>query len=247
MFQKKSKNIQESILAVDSRILELQKRKTAKEKDVEECKDNVGQILGLLALSENSENVERLKTGKKALERTEEVYSDICQQLDFLTKEKVKLDRELLEAQLRDLPLKAEEAAQSFNKILDECLPAMEVLRDLHTKLKEAETAFITLGQQHQNACTKLNIVKGLELRQGLGLLAFIGGPYSMNFSVPDFHSFIGNLEAYKLKVADYENFKKSNPNYEKDIAETREHDRKSGEMEFGKSFDKVFSLPGSQ
>ena len=78
------------------------------------------------------------------------------------------------------------------------------------------------MGRQHQDACEKLGIIKGLELKVGLGELAFVGGPHGFSFQTPNFSSFLGSLEGYRLKVAGFEDFKRTSPNFDKDVAETQ-------------------------
>jgi hypothetical protein len=140
-----------------------------------------------------------------------------------------------------------EEKAKAFNETLEEALKQMEILRDLYSKMKKAETSFNTLSKEYSIACEKLRVIKPLELKVGFGALAFVGFPYGGSFQLPNFLVFLGSLEAYRLKVADYEDFKRTNPTFEKDVAETQEHDAKAAEWRRfgdGELGWKTFSIP---
>lgn len=114
---------------------------------------------------------------------------------------------------------------EEFNRTLDDCLFQMEVLRNLHGKLKAAEKYFIDLSDEYQSSCDKLGIRQPLDLKIGLGQLAKAGSPWGLSFSTPDFLHFVQNLEGYRVALAGYEGFKAANPNFDKDLVEQAKKD----------------------
>jgi hypothetical protein len=205
-FFKSARKTEERITAIGEKLLQFTKRKAAKEKDVEEARSNVGKFLGQLALEESPANETQLKTGKKSLERVQESLADICQQIDFLKKEEVRLGMELLEAQLRDVPDMAEQEAESFNKLLTKAMGTVESLAGIYKTMKEHETNFTNLKTQHQTACKKLGKIEPLDLK------------VIIPFGLQEFNFFLGQLLSYKTKVEGEAAFLKANPSYEANL-----------------------------
>lgn len=248
MFFKKAKNIDEKLLAVNERIAEIGKDLILRSRHVNEKKQEIASILGVLALSpDDTENQGLLTRGKKALGIQEENYSDLKTQHDFLKIEREKLGIELQEAKVRDLPLVMEERLGEFNLALEEALKVMGVLKILYDKMRASRDNFDALDKEYFNTCGKLGIVKGLELKTGFGALAFESYPLDMTFALPDFHSLLGALQGYKNKLESVADFKRTQPDYQKRLEEVAAHDAKAAKLEFSQEgFKNVFSLPGS-
>ncbi len=226
MWMKKSRTLSERIDAVEKRMAEIKGDLPLREKHVGEKKEEIGSILASLALDpDNQENKSSLFRAKKALGIQTEHLDDLKTQLTFLREERKRLDLELWQAKLRDIPAQAEQAAGEFNTTLAECLASMEILRGLHEKLKTAEIVFLDLCKEHQSSASKLGIMQSLDLTIGLGSLAKQPGPHGYSFQVPPFALFVSNLLDYAAKIKNYEEFKTNNPSYEKDVAAQRTKD----------------------
>jgi hypothetical protein len=217
VFEKKSKNVAERMMAIDSRILELRKKRDSKSADMKQKEAEISTLLGTLAMGTNAKAQESLKLGRTALGRMTETYNDLAQQVGLLENNRKGLEREFLEALIRDLPGRMELSLEEFNQVLDDSLRVMETLRDMHTKLRDAEKVFTDLMKEYQDTCTKLGVVQPLDLPIGLGALARVPSPWAMSFATPEFLFFIQSLEGYRLKLAGYEGFKAADPNYDRE------------------------------
>ena len=73
----------------------------------------------------------------------------------------------------------------------------------------------MTLNNEYRESCSKLQIVKPLELKETLG------GPKfpTITFQLPDdFSHFLGELLTYKSRVEGHEGFLAANPDFQKNL-----------------------------
>ena len=148
MFKKKAKNVEKSLAAVDARILEFQKKKDSRAKDIAEKKQEIGSLLATLAIEPTDKAEESLKLAKKALERMTDSYNDVSLQVGFLSDHRKQLEKEFLAAQTRDLPGEMEKHIKAFNETLEVALGVMDTFKDVYDKMKASETTFISLCKE---------------------------------------------------------------------------------------------------
>ncbi len=225
MFKRKATVTEDRILAIENRIIELKEELNSKARSIDERKEDVAQLLGQMALSPKPEVEENLKSSKKSLEKMRESFSDLEQQIEFLQKEKSRLDLELCEALVRDIPKTLQKTTEEFNQILNQTLDALSVMAQLHSLLEAKEKEFQGLMNDRDRALGKLNRIEPLN-GVGLGKLFDVGAPYSSAFSVgSDLIGFLKTLTAYKRRLEDFETFKKNNPSFTEDIQRTQKMD----------------------
>lgn len=234
MFQKKTKSVAEAIQGVDARIIELEGKKQSKGKDIDEKKEAISKLLASLAMAENEKDAESLKLARKSLERLTENFNDLTEQLSMLQVSREGLQKELLEARLRDLPPLIEKEAEDFNSIFAEAVAAVEVLRAIQSRMLEKQDAFRSLSTEYDRSTRTLGIIEPLNLKTGPGELALIGGAFGGSFVIPPLDKpevFVGAMIAYEAKLEGYRTFQIQNPDFEKNLQET--HDKDSQPYEF--------------
>lgn len=217
-FFKKSGNVEQKIEAINSRILELTKKRESKAKDIQERSLDASRYLGELALNDNPKAEEGLKNARKGLERLAESLSDLDTQIDLLQSQKGNLAVELKQAKLRDLPPMLDENSKAFNSLLVEALKQAEVLKGIHGRMAEIEQQFKLLFDEYNKFCGELGIIQPLELKESFG------GPDfgDIRFAMGGFSYFLTNLVAYANAVQGRIAFEKANPNNAKHISDTR-------------------------
>ena len=226
MFKKKTKTVAEVIQAVNSRVEELTKKSADKGQGIEEKKLAISKLLADLALADDQKNQESLKLARKALERMTESYNDTNEQITLLQGQRSQLERELIEARVRDLPPLVTKQAEDFNLIFAEAVKAVEVLRGIQGRMMEKQSAFKSLSSEYDQCCRSLEIVQPLEIGIGLGALAGQGSPYGSSFVVSDqVETFCASIIIYQSKIEASKNFKIENPDYTKTVQETADRD----------------------
>jgi hypothetical protein len=236
VFQRKVSTTENKLGAIQERLAELQEDLRSKEKSISDKKDDLAVLLGKTALQPNvTEFALDLKSTKAALAKLVESREDISQQITFLTKEKSRLESELSEAVIRESPAKLESEATEFNKLLDQSLETLSVLQSLFRNLKEKERNFHNLLDERQKALNKVGRVEGLEIKEGLGRLAFAGSPYAYSLQLPGEFTgqFVDVLKVYQEKVKGFESFQAENPDFQKQIDATNERDRMDEQNKF--------------
>lgn len=229
LFHRKVNVTEERIEAINLRLIDLEKKRLRKVGEVELKKSDLATVLGQLAMKESPEKEEIHKHAKKALERMEESYQELLQQIEFLKKERIKMETEKLKAIVRESPEQAEAIAEEFNKLLDHGLEAVDVLKALFNQLKEHENRFNEVIKERQFALNHLGELEPLSIKTGLGKMAFVPSPHGFSVNLPDRFSgnFLENLIHYKSKTEDYEEFKKANPKFYENIEEDRKEESK--------------------
>jgi len=214
MFEKKSVNVKNMIAAIDGKIKDLDSKIAAKMLEIDSKKMDCTSALGRAALEENDANLAEVKRAKASLERMQESLDDMKIQMTFLKAERKKLDKDLCEAIIRDNEKSAEETAAEFNKILEDGIAAVEKLKSIYSQLKEKEILFYALLNERTAALEKLGRLEPLELKEGLGKMAFLGSPYGFSVQLPaDFDGiFLNAIIAYGQKLKNYQDYKSKNP-----------------------------------
>ncbi len=80
----------------------------------------------------------------------------------------------------------------------------MAVLEELHLEALSLEAKFHAGFNERGNALSRLGRVEGLEIKQGLGRLAYKPYPFGHVFSPGGTASFVSNLQAYRSKLSTY-------------------------------------------
>jgi hypothetical protein len=240
-FQRKASVTEERVKAIDARIAGIKESIANKERDIRDRKEDAAHLLGELALVPDKKDAEEnLKGVKKSIRLMTESLDDLNAQMDYLNKERVTLTIELHRAKVRDIPPEAEQEAQAFNELLVHAITAMEVLEGVFVGLKAHERKFYDLLRDRQNSLDQLGErPTPLDLKTGLGLLAYVGSPYGQSVSLPEQFSghLIGVLMGYKNALENYKKFHETNPTFHADIAKGEKEDeeaKKTGFRIFG-------------
>lgn len=231
MFLKKTKSVAEAITGVDGRIRELGEKRDAKATDIEEKRGAISKLLASLAMAENEKDAESLKLARKSLERLTENFNDLTEQLSMLQGSREGLQKELLEARIRDLPASIEAEATAFNSIFNEAVKAVEQLRTIQVKMLERQNSYKALSQEYDACCRSLEVIQPLQVI-GLGVLANVGGAYHSSFTVPeDTATFCQSIIIYEAKIKDSADFVQKNPGYQESLEATNNKDSKPWEF----------------
>jgi hypothetical protein len=185
-------------------------------------------------MAENEKDAESLKLARKSLERLTENFNDLTEQLTMLQGSREGLQKELLEARVRDLPASLEVEATAFNSIFNEAVKVVEQLRAIQSRMLAKQDAFRSLSSEYDQCTRSLGIIEPLNLKTGLGELALIGGAFGGSFTVapvPLVETFTASIAIYAAKIEAYKNFQEANPNFDKNVAE--QADKMSQPYEF--------------
>ena len=219
MFLHKTSRTGDKLIALEKRIIELQERIADREQSINEKREDLGKVIGEVALKETTENLENMKSAKKALEKMHEVLNESRAMLQAAETERLRLLDEMAAASVREAPAKLEEFAKSYNLLLDEAIGVLEAIEILHKKAKQTQDNFYSLSNERSNALSKLGKIEPLNLSEGLGRLSNVGSPYASAFIVADsLEGFFRGLIQYRASLKSYEQFKISNPTFDEDM-----------------------------
>ena len=214
---------------MDERLRELREKAEDQEKKIAAKKEDLGRVIGELAVKESSENEENLKSCKKALERMTETLDETKAMILSLEIERGRLSVEMAEAEIREIPNQLEELCRGFNNLLDEGIVLLEGIETLHKKLQATQADFFSLSNKRSNALSKLGRMEGLVISEGLGKLSQVGSPHGQSFSVPtEVGLFISTLKRYREALENFEKFQKDNPNFKEDVEKTTIRDKEN-------------------
>jgi hypothetical protein len=238
MFEKNSTgfNYESRKTKIENKILELQSEVDQKNRSINERKENLQGYLGEFSLFPDKPGLEeKIHNCKKSLERITESRDDLIQSIEFLKKEMLVLEKENFQRIVETSPARLEEIGGEFNKLLDQALDTMTVLKSLFSDLKGKERNFHSLMDERQKCLNKLGQVSGLNLKEGLGRLAFVGSPFAFSLQLPGEFTgqFLDVLKVYQEKVKGYEDFKNANPDFQTKIDQINQRDKEEEQNTF--------------
>ncbi len=207
IFTRKEKTVQERLTAVNERLGTLEKQVISKEKSIADAHAVLSDALGTLALEPNENNEAAAKRGRVALSRQQESLEDLKIMVKALQTERAKLQKEGLQALIREAPAKAAEHAEAYNMVLAESAKLLQVLRSFRMELLMQQGAYKEVLKQRADALRELGITEGLTMQVGLGELALAPTPYRHIQETPDgtLDKFLGALIYYEAKLKDYQ------------------------------------------
>ncbi len=225
MFQKKADNVQKRLDHLAAREEELTSDLTRVTNRVAKHRMEIEALLGDMGMQGHQAEKQREVEGcRKLLRAALESQADLKVMLEGVQGERKKLEVEMNEALVRDVPQVLEGIAADFNNLLDTAVEAIGVLERIHNDVAALQDQFHAESNRRQNALSKLGRIEGLELTEGLGKLALVPSPHSFVFSGAggNLQGFVGSLLGYRQKLADYEKFKQANPDFGENVAKVR-------------------------
>jgi hypothetical protein len=235
-FLRKASVTEDRVNAIDARMADIKESIATKERDIRDRKEDAAHLLGEMALDPTRKDAEEnLKSAKKSVRLMTESLDDLNTQLEYLNKERATLTLELHRAKVRDIPPEAEQEAQAFNELLGHAITAMEVLEGVFVGLKSHEKRFFDLIRDRQNSLDQLGERIPLDLKTGLGELAYVGSPYGQSVALPDQFSghLIGVLIGYKNALENYNKFQETNPTFDTDVKREEAKDEEAKKTGF--------------
>ncbi len=226
---KKSKTVTERMAAVDARILELQKKRDSKAKDLEERKLDAAKLLASLAEKDDPKVEESLKAAIKGCERLSESLNDLVEQVSLLQGQRDNLAKEFSLAAMREIPARCKAEVEGWHQLMGESLPIVNSLKGLYERMKKHEANLHSQQIEYDEAQRKLGLIEPMNLEKTIPM------------SLPNFEFFSGIVLAFHQSLKDREAFLKANPNYDKQVEENRRHQAEAETLGFASAAHRFF------